>query len=594
MGEKVGINKQDLPSAIWGIFLGGIYFVGMWYSRALTPTINQTLLRLGLHLAIFFVIKNRWDALKLERLFWLISLGIFYLTSFWFAGIQKLPRYWLVLLIFIQILAFLIVRVLWYYFFAQFILPVRTNEERKKIYTRLIKKSTGAVLFIEDGKLVAKEGESEKSGDGVIVLDSASAVVIRKNNQYTKAAGPGVLFTEKGETIAGSPVPLQKLKDSFGPEENEDPFTPKSPDEDVETYTARQRRRYETSALTRDMIEVVPNINITFKIDADPAKEDEDGSRFGYAEDPVRKAIWHTTIDHKNGNKELYWNQLPIHLTADLWREYLGKYRFEELFKPDQDIVDIATLSKVGSEATAVDEEKKNAESTASEIKYDYNLRGLLCDILRGLNNSLEKRLNAIAARISPPLQEEEKIIESAATAEKEKPTQETALQSITRFMAQRLKNPYYMPIDRYGRVLESAKPRASREYHFLKERGIRVLGVGVNNLRFAQKLEDALLSSWHNTWLQNAKDEATFVKKQQQLYKTRGKEEALIEYADDLSQALENKNLRSPEQALKLLLRATRDKLVNNGGLHKDAEEEIQQLTDLITWINQGGEPLG
>jgi hypothetical protein len=587
MGEKLQWDNLKLPSTLWGIMLGGIYFAAMWYSVAFSPETKQVNLRLSINIIFFIIFALLWKAFKLAPMFWSITLGTVYLMSSWIIKVHTLPLFWLALYIILQIIFYMIVRAVWYYFFAQFILPVQTNSERNKIFIRLIKKSRGAALFIKNGKLIESEGEREKSGEGVIVLDSASAVVVRKNNQYTKAAGPGVLFTDKGETVAGAPVPLQKLRDTIGPKGNEDPFVEKSNAIEEEEYDAIQRRRYETSALTRDAVEIVPNINVIFKIDANPAKENEDGSRFGYNEDAVRKAIWHTTIDHKNDHKELYWNQLPVHLAADLWREYLAKYRFEELFKADQEVRAIPEYPK-----TNTDTEK--APEKPEEVKYDYNARGLLCDMLRSMNMKMEKKINEINERLSPPIQEEEKPIETVVKVKKEPPTKETALQSITRFMAQRLKEPFYTPTDNYGNIEYTEDPKPSPEYNFLKERGIRVITVKVNNLRFDEYLEKDMISNWPNTWLNNAKDEKAYIENQIQHRKTLGKENALLEYANDLSVAISKENLHSPEDALKILLKATRQKIIRDEGLHKAAEEDIQRITDLIIWINKGGQPLG
>lgn len=534
MGEKVGSKKLKVSSIVWGIILGGMYIAAMWFSGVLTEDRNRFIFNIIVHITLFFALRSAW-----------------------------------------------------YYFFAQFILPVRENADRKKIYKRLIENSSGAALFIKDGKLIEKEGESKKSGAGVIVLDSASAVVMKKTNQYTKTAGPGVLFTEKGETVAEAPVPLQKLRDTAGPNEDEDPFAPKNSYEDIESYTATQRCRYETSGLTRDAVEIVPNINITFKINADPAKENEDGSRFGYSEDAVRKAIWHTTTQHKSDEKNIYWHQLPINLAADLWREYLGRYRFEELFKAEQEIKR---------------EDKKeppippSAPPTAAALPhYEYQWKSILCDILLSVNKWLGKKLKAIDERISPPIQEEEKAILTPAGAKKEPPTKETALQSITRYMAQRLKEPSYTPVDRYGRPIEikGEKPE-SPEYHFLKDRGIRVISIGVNNLRFSKELEEEMIENWSSTWLKNAKEDQAYIEKQTQIRKTRGKEKALIEYTNALSRELAKENPRKPEEALKILLKTTRREIIRDAKLHKDAEKEIEQLTDLLHWVDRGGEPLG
>ena len=158
---------------------------------------------------------------------------------------------------------------LWLAFFSQFVLPVNTFADRQKIFDRVfafIFGGHGPAIFFRDGEPVKSDREEERIGPGVLWLDSASGVVTRTASAYKNTFGPGVHFTDRFEQIAGY-VDLHLQNDRIGPRGDEDTFTTKL---DIEDYAGIQTRRRETTALTRDGIEVVPNIGVTFKIDADP------------------------------------------------------------------------------------------------------------------------------------------------------------------------------------------------------------------------------------------------------------------------------------------------------------------------------------
>ena len=220
-------------------------------------------------------------------------------------------------------------------FFAQFVLPVHTLRERRRAVDRLttyLMGGHGPAIFIENGEV--REGPVEKMrfGPGVALLDTASAAVFRRASSFTRPAGPGIIFTNIGEYLAGQ-VDLHRQTQHLGPRKEEDPFSPHQEGELKESYDERQKRRYATSALTRDGVELVPNISTSFKLDSQPS---EGGTRFGYSPEAVWRAIAGEGIraDAPPDSQERYvpWDWLPVYLAADLWREYLRKFTLDELF----------------------------------------------------------------------------------------------------------------------------------------------------------------------------------------------------------------------------------------------------------------------
>lgn len=236
---------------------------------------------------------------------------------------------------------------LWLAFFAQFVLPVRKLVDRYRAFDRLVVYSTGAsgpTLFVEDGKTRLRPREMERSGPGVVILDTASGVVLHNNVEYTQVAGPGLVFTRKGERIAGTvdlhrkvgPLPALGPLGDDRDDNPDNPFKPRDPsgkEESEAAYEERQRRRAETSGLTRDGVEVVPNVMAVFRLEPG-AGEKRVG--FHYNENSVRQ--WVTvegrrlTTGRGEDQPHVPLEKLPAYLAVDVWREYLQKFRLSELF----------------------------------------------------------------------------------------------------------------------------------------------------------------------------------------------------------------------------------------------------------------------
>jgi hypothetical protein len=255
-------------------------------------------------------------------------------------------------------------------FFVQFVLPVRTLEDRSRAIHRLliyIRGRHGPAIFIKDGGIRQSHKEEDRRGPGVVLLDTASAAVLRNAHAFTRSAGPGIVFTAGNEYPAGS-IDLHRQIRGIGPTENEDPFKSMGEDERFEIFEQRQKRRYDTSGLTRDGVEIVPSISAIFGLSTENVIGN---SRFGYNPEAVWLAVARQGIlpDEPAGSqsRHLPWIWLPPHLAADLWREYLRKFTLDELFHlPEQP----ASTNSDGSQMTAYDIIHKmvHARLTMSEV----------------------------------------------------------------------------------------------------------------------------------------------------------------------------------------------------------------------------------
>jgi hypothetical protein len=231
---------------------------------------------------------------------------------------------------------FLLGLIFWLLCFSQFVLPVRRVHERFQAFFRLIiylLGRHGAALFIENGTKKESDEEEQRSGPGVVLLDTSSAALLQTPTKFTRAVGPGVAFTKDGEMVSGA-ADLRQVSRFMGPFEEDDPFAPKADDEEPQAYEARQRRRLETQAYTRDNIEIVARISVGFRLESIPG---EGHTEFGYRPESVERFVIGSPISRFQVVSPLDESEiikyLPVQLAVNIWREYISKFKLSELFK---------------------------------------------------------------------------------------------------------------------------------------------------------------------------------------------------------------------------------------------------------------------
>ena len=233
------------------------------------------------------------------------------------------------------------------YFFAQFVLPIQKQKDRIEIYKRVrdfASGKRGPAIFIKNRQIIEQKNEKDNKGPGVIWLDTASAAVLRTDIEFIRTIGPGVSFTKVHkinddtfhEYLAGS-VDLRVQWILIGPMANDQPFLNPPPLHNPKDYIANKDRQQETSGWTRDGFEVSPTFSIKFRVKQSDNTQanNEVISHYGFDPVHVNNAIIHEPmeLDKQTRKKELMkWRNLPAHLVVNLWREYIRKFKMEDLF----------------------------------------------------------------------------------------------------------------------------------------------------------------------------------------------------------------------------------------------------------------------
>lgn len=205
---------------------------------------------------------------------------------------------------------------------AQFVLPVRTGGDRSAVVQRLLDYalgSRGPVLFLRQGKTIEAKGERSRRGAGVLLADHTSAGVLRTETRYTRSIGPGVTFTEPGETLAES----LDLRRQVRVVES----TPPAVDGGLRGDSS------DSVALTEDGIPISADLRVTFMLDpghASPPREGQYPNQPPYEFNP--RAAERAVYGHAHrANQTTAWTDLPMVVVVDLWREEVKRWRLESL-----------------------------------------------------------------------------------------------------------------------------------------------------------------------------------------------------------------------------------------------------------------------
>jgi hypothetical protein len=210
---------------------------------------------------------------------------------------------------------------------AQFVLPVRSGKERLAVIRRLLGfliGERGPSTFIRNGSAREKHGERLRRALGVFLIDQASSAVLRTDTQFTRAVGPGVHFTERGEWRAES----LDLRRQIHTIQSTTPLA----GEPIELDEIN------AFALTHDGIPVSTDLSVEFMLDPGHTYEPREGR---YANKPPYEynpqAAERAVYGHAYGKfEELPWTALPLRLVVDLWRELVKGKDLKELLGDDE------------------------------------------------------------------------------------------------------------------------------------------------------------------------------------------------------------------------------------------------------------------
>jgi hypothetical protein len=212
---------------------------------------------------------------------------------------------------------------------SQFVLPVQTTADRRRVLEHFLEYGFGGrspIVFVKEGRLVARKDELKLEGNGVALLDPYSAMVLQRESAprgqpLVRAVGPGVVFIRGGERIVAA-LDLRK-----------------------------QTRSLPVKALTKDGIEVTASVNVTFGLSLDPARSsDEQSAAVLDRNRPARqfdaerafRAVYGTALGEK---QPVEWTELPTQVAAEIFRNLMAECTLDSLFQPTLANADVYPFS---------------------------------------------------------------------------------------------------------------------------------------------------------------------------------------------------------------------------------------------------------
>jgi hypothetical protein len=256
---------------------------------------------------------------------------------------------------------------------SQFALPVRTWDQRSAAFNRLLGHLVGArgpVMFIQEGRPLEAHGERDRQGPGVLVIDSASAAVLRTDVKFTRAVGPGVVFTQAGERLAEA-LDLRRQVRGLGG-----------------SYPAAgppAAGQITSWALTQDGIPVSTDLRVTFMLDSGHVTPPREGriadlAPFEFNPAAAERAVYgRAHADDEN----VPWTDLPLRLAVELWRDQVKQRPLEALLgenageAPALEAIQNEILARLTSHASeAVSDDRRTHRVVNREFELLY-LRGV-------------------------------------------------------------------------------------------------------------------------------------------------------------------------------------------------------------------------
>ena len=210
---------------------------------------------------------------------------------------------------------------------AQFVLPVNSLNQRIAVIRRLmgfLVGERGPVTFVRNGEAEEAHGERMRRAPGVFLIDYASAVVLRTDTKFTRPAGPGVVFTTRGEWRAESLDLRRQVRSVRG-------STPPAGE-------PAELNEVNSLAITRDGIPISTDLDVTFMLDPGHTDEPHEGREasqppYDFNKTAVGKAVYGHAFSEF---EDLPWTKLPLRLTVDLWREMVKEKTLRELVSKDK------------------------------------------------------------------------------------------------------------------------------------------------------------------------------------------------------------------------------------------------------------------
>ena len=169
---------------------------------------------------------------------------------------------------------------------------------------------------------------------------------------------------------------------------------------------------------------------------------------------------------------------------------------------------------------------------------------------------------------------------------------QSDCIEIIQKIIRLRLQKPFSASLDKYGKLTDT--DFKSAEYDIIKKRGLDVLNISISTPHIPDAVEEKIIAQWKSSWLINARIEKELVDNRRSYVSEEGKRKALETYVLGVSNFLGSQADRdnlSGREILRDLVRGSQYVYEVNPDLHPLITDEIEQLRELMTWVEKNNE---
>ena len=132
-----------------------------------------------------------------------------------------------------------------------------------------------------------------------------------------------------------------------------------------------------------------------------------------------------------------------------------------------------------------------------------------------------------------------------------------------------------------------------SKEYQLLKDRGLKLMSVGISTPRFSPTVEELIIKGWNASWLSNAKAESDQIDRRRNNIEKTAEEKAKRQYAEALSREineLAKQGKPSTKETLKALILRSHTMIRSNEQLRRRMTTELEDIEEMMKWIEANG----
>lgn len=475
---------------------------------------------------------------------------------------------------------------------SQLALPVRTWDERKKAFGRILLfalRRHGPAVFVREGKIVASQKEMRNTQPGVALVDLTSAIVLEqqkntwawegkekqqqktsflgkrgrnlsqktqkiigRRREWIRVLGPGVVFTRKGERIH-SVIDMRKQVRSKGDAQafTRDGVELQNPVFVVfdlsgtpEVITVAYIGGVEKQNLYGvDVDEDNASVEITshYELDAADAEEIHQFSQHGIFPEMDTKNIDDSPFPFDQervfqaafanahvSETSTSWDDLPLRVTLDFFQKEMKKYDFGDLYHVD---------SSSSSHLRTI------KENFGRRVKFQGKLS------YRFLSKVIHQEHKKNKWSVEPFFMEDvRRVLES--------------------------------------RHFEFSPPQELNAEKVLRDRGIKVIAAGFPELRVKDSaLGEKILATWKDTWKARWEKEIAVIESIHELEARREIDHARAQTQRELTYILSDlfQKTEHTKEALALRMFQALERNAANGGQPRDV---LSMLQSLYRWL--------